>query len=42
MQVNADAFGDGWMMKVKLTDPSQLDGLMDKSAYEAHCEAAEH
>ena len=25
--------GAGWFFKVKLTDPSQLDGLMDAAAY---------
>ena len=28
---------DGWMAKVKLSDPSELDGLMDAAAYEAFC-----
>jgi glycine cleavage system H protein len=33
--VNKDAYGDGWMIKVKLSDPSQLDSLMDAAAYQA-------
>ena len=32
-QVNADAMGDGWFMKIRLSDPKQLDGLMDEAAY---------
>ena len=32
--VNNDAFGDGWMIKVRVTDKSPLDGLMDARAYE--------
>ena len=32
--VNDDPYGDGWMLKVKLSDPSELDGLMDAGAYE--------
>lgn len=32
-KVNADAVGDGWFFKVKLSDPSELDGLMDEAAY---------
>ena len=32
-----DPFGKGWMIKLKLTDPSSLAGLMDRAAYEAHC-----
>jgi len=31
--VNEDPYGDGWMIKVKLSDLSELDALMDHSAY---------
>lgn len=31
--VNSDAYGDGWLVKVKLSDASQLDNLMDAAAY---------
>ena len=31
--VNNDPFGDGWMLRVRITDPSELDGLMDAAAY---------
>ena len=34
--VNSAAEGNGWLFKLKLSDPSQLDGLMDKAAYDAH------
>lgn len=37
LQVNTSPFEDGWMMKVKLSDPSELDDLMDSIAYEATC-----
>ena len=37
--VNKDAYGEGWMIKVKMTDPSQLDELMDAKAYKAMLEA---
>ena len=33
--VNTDAYGDGWMIKVKLSNPSEVDGLMDADAYKA-------
>jgi glycine cleavage system H protein len=33
--VNSDPFGEGWMIRVKVTDPKQLEGLLDASAYEA-------
>lgn len=32
--VNRDAEGGAWFMKVKLANPSELDGLMDKAAYD--------
>ena len=31
--VNTDAYGDGWLVKIKLSDASQLDNLMDAAAY---------
>jgi glycine cleavage system H protein len=33
--VNADPYGDGWMIKVKLDDTAQVDGLIDAAGYEA-------
>lgn len=32
--VNSDPYGEGWMIKIKLSDPSQLDGLMDVATYQ--------
>ncbi|MEJ7891813.1 MAG: glycine cleavage system protein GcvH [Solirubrobacteraceae bacterium] len=37
-KINADPYGDGWLVKVRLTDPSELDTLMDSAAYEATLE----
>ena len=31
--INADPYGEGWMVKVRLSDPGEVDGLMDASAY---------
>lgn len=31
--VNDDPYGEGWMIKVKLSDTSQVDDLLDASAY---------
>ena len=31
--VNSDPEGEGWFFKLKLADPSELDGLMDEAAY---------
>lgn len=33
--VNDDPYGDGWMVKIKIADASELDGLMDAAAYKA-------
>jgi glycine cleavage system H protein len=33
--VNKDPYGDGWMIKVKLSNPSELEGLLDAAGYEA-------
>ncbi|MEY4603005.1 MAG: hypothetical protein RIT43_297 [Bacteroidota bacterium] len=33
--VNSDPYGEGWMIKVKLSDTSQIDGLLDAEAYGA-------
>jgi glycine cleavage system H protein len=33
--VNTDPYGDGWMLRVRLADPSQVSGLLDAAAYEA-------
>ena len=32
--VNREAEGGAWFMKVKLSNPAELDGLMDKAAYD--------
>ena len=31
--INADPYGDGWLVKVRLSDTSELDSLMDAAAY---------
>ena len=33
--VNNDPMGTGWFMKIKISDPSELDNLMDEEAYQA-------
>ena len=37
--VNTDPTGNGWMFKVKLSDPKELEGLMNDKEYKAHCES---
>jgi glycine cleavage system H protein len=31
--VNSDPYGDGWMIKIKITDPSELDALLNATDY---------
>jgi glycine cleavage system H protein len=33
--INDDPYGDGWLVRVKLSDPSEVDSLMDAAAYVA-------
>ena len=33
--INNDAYGEGWMVKIKLSDESEKDGLLDSAAYES-------
>jgi len=33
--VNSDAYGAGWMVKIKLSNTSELDGLMDAASYKS-------
>ncbi|CAN5519219.1 glycine cleavage system protein GcvH [soil metagenome] len=32
-QINHDPYGDGWLVRVKLSDPSELESLLDVGAY---------
>ena len=32
--VNKDPYGEGWMIKVRVSDPAELDQLMDAEAYQ--------
>jgi glycine cleavage system H protein len=32
-KINQDPYGEGWMVKVKLSEPSEVDQLMDAAAY---------
>ena len=34
--VNKDPYGNGWMVKIEITDPKELDSLMDAEAYKKH------
>ena len=32
-KVNSDAYGEGWMIKMKITDATEIDSLLDASGY---------
>jgi glycine cleavage system H protein len=34
--VNEDPYGDGWLVRVRLSDPSQAEALLDVEAYKRH------
>lgn len=36
--VNSDPYGEAWMVKLDLSDSSQLDALLDADAYQKHCD----
>ena len=36
--VNEDPFGEGWLIKIAISDPNDAEGLLDAEAYKAVCE----
>ena len=38
-QVNESPYDDGWFLKIKMADPSELDALFDADSYQTHIEA---
>jgi glycine cleavage system H protein len=38
--INEDPYGDGWLIKIRLTDPAEVDSLMDVDAYRQLLEEA--
>lgn len=40
--INQDAYEEGWIVRVRLSNPSELEGLMDADSYAEHCESEEH
>lgn len=37
-----DPFGRGWLLKIRMTRPDDLHQLLDRAAYEQHCQSEEH
>lgn len=40
--INSDAYEEGWIFKLKLSDADELEGLMEADAYAEHCENEDH
>ena len=40
--VNKDPYGAGWLLRIRLSDASEVDGLLDAAAYEAHAAESDH
>ncbi len=40
--INQDPYGQGWLLKIKVTDQAGLAALLDASTYEQHCAARKH
>ena len=40
-KINSDPYGEGWLAKVKLSDPAEVDQLMDAAAYRKLLEESE-
>ena len=34
--INDDPYGEGWLVRIRMADPSELDGLLDADAYRTH------
>ncbi|NQV23302.1 MAG: glycine cleavage system protein GcvH [Rhodopirellula sp.] len=37
-----DAFGAGWILKIRMANPADLDNLLDRAAYEQNCQNEDH
>lgn len=40
--INTDPFGEAWMMRLAMSNPAELEGLMDAAAYGAYLEGRDH
>jgi glycine cleavage system H protein len=40
--INGDAYEEGWIFRVRLADPAEIEALMDADAYAEHAESEEH
>ncbi len=40
--LSKDAFGRGWIVKIRMANPAETQQLMDRVAYETHCASEDH
>ena len=40
--LSKDAFGRGWIVKIRMANPAETQKLMDQASYEAHCASEDH
>jgi glycine cleavage system H protein len=40
--VNSDPFGGAWLLKIEMSEPAELNNLMDAKAYEKYCSDRSH
>jgi glycine cleavage system H protein len=40
--LNQDCYGEGWVAKIALSDPAEVDALMDAAAYEKYVAEVKH
>lgn len=40
--INTDPYGDGWMIRIRISDTTELDDLMNAEEYEEYCETESH
>jgi glycine cleavage system H protein len=40
--LTSSPFDDGWMIKVRLSNPGELSSLLSQTAYKTHCDAEKH
>jgi len=41
-KVNADPYGEGWLVRVKVADPSEMEKLLTSEGYRSHVEEGGH
>lgn len=40
--LSEDPYGRGWMIRIRMSDQSGLDQLLDRAAYDEHCQSEQH